>query len=136
MYLTLILDITVAIVSFLYDYNVLAIIIYSIISALFYLILFSMNTEASKIDIKTYAIVSWISIFIFTYITFGPYLRNTGYTALPSVLFAFATIGYYSFRIKYDELYQIILINFTYLVVKLGLISLLIYFVGLAGLVV
>ncbi|MEW6608131.1 MAG: hypothetical protein AB1414_11915 [bacterium] len=39
-------------------------------------------------------------------------------------------------RTKYDELYQIIGINFIYLVIKFGLIALLIYFVGLAGLVV
>lgn len=131
---TLIIDVSVAILSFMYDYNVLAIFIYSIVSALFYLVLFSMNLEASTIDIKSYSIISWISIFLFTYITFGPYLGNTGYTALPSILFVFATYGYYSLRTKYDEFYQVILINFIYLSIKFGLIFMMIYFVGLAGL--
>ncbi|MBN2300333.1 MAG: hypothetical protein JXC31_03995 [Acholeplasmataceae bacterium] len=81
-------DIVFAVASFGDDYNPFVIFIYAILSALIYIFLFSINKNNSKRENKFYAIISLISFFLFTYITFGPYSGFTGFIAVPTMIYA------------------------------------------------
>ncbi|MBU1143776.1 MAG: hypothetical protein KKH92_09075 [Firmicutes bacterium] len=129
----LVVDILFSILSFL-NYNVLLIFIYSIASSAIYLLLFSLSKSASVKDFKLYSITSWISIFLFTYITFGPYFGYIGYIAIPILLFAPISYIYFILRTRYYQKYQVLIINSVYLIIKVCLILLLILAVGLMGL--
>lgn len=121
----LFVDIIFAIFSFR-DYDPLSVLVYSIISAAIYLFLFSANREMLSRDMKLYAIISLISIFLFTYITFGPYFGFTGLIFIPTLLFTFFSYIYYILRTKYNEIIQVTFISSIYLITKVCLIFFLI----------
>jgi hypothetical protein len=121
----LIADVLFAIYSFL-NYNALFILIYSFASAAIYLLLFSLNRSASVKELKLYSITSWASIFLFTYITFGPYFGYIGLIALPMVLFGLISYVYFILRTQYNQKYLVLIMNSLYSVIKVGLIFLLI----------
>jgi hypothetical protein len=129
----LVVDVVFAILAFL-NYNVLFVFLYSIASSAIYLLLFSLNRTASVKDFKLYSITSWISILLFTYITFGPYFGYIGYIAIPILLFAPISYVYFILRTKYNQMHQVLIINSFYLIIKAGLIFLLIIVTGLVGL--
>ena len=84
----LLADIAFAVTSFGNDYNSPVIFVYAIVSALIYIFLFSITKNSPKRENKFYAIISLISFFLFTYITFGPYYGFTGFIAVPTMLYA------------------------------------------------
>jgi hypothetical protein len=128
----LIIDIIYAIFVFI-DFDPLSIFVYSIISSAIYLLLFSVDRKASNSDIKLYSIISMISIFLFTFIAFGPYFAFTGYVLLPTFLFTFFSYIYFFLRIRYYQIFQVIIANFVYLIIKVGLIFLLLCIIALMG---
>lgn len=133
-YVLLLADIVFAVASFGDDYNPFVIFIYVIASSLIYIFLFSINKNNSKRENKFYAIISLISFFLFTYITFGPYYGFTGFIAVPTMLYALVTYVYYFLCNKCNQKYLVILINTLYMIIKAGLIFTLIVATSLIGL--
>jgi len=132
-YSLLLADIAFAVV-FLNNYNSLVIFIYAFVSAFMYILLFSVNTTNTKQEIRLYAIISWASLVIFTYIAFGSYFGFTGFIAVPTLIYALVAYVYYLFRNIYKQIYLVILINSFYMIIKVGLIFILIVATGLMGL--
>lgn len=132
-FIMLFFDMAFGVLFFNYE-NFLFVLIYSILSAAIYLFLFSVNRDSSIHDIKFYAILSLISIFVFTYVTFGPYFAFTGFVLFPTFLYALLSYIYVSIRKRYDQLSHVILINSFYLAIKVGLIFILILITALKGL--
>ena len=130
----LLADIAFAVTSFGNDYNSPVIFVYAIVSALIYIFLFSITKNSPKRENKFYAIISLISFFLFTYITFGPYFGFTGFIAVPTLLYALVAYVYYLLRNKYNQTHHVILINALYMNIKVGLIFTLIVATGLMGL--
>ena len=128
----LLVDIIFAILAFI-DFNSLTVFVYSVISATIYLLLFSLHRKASNSDIKFYTITSMISIFLFTFIVFGPGFGMNGQGLLPTFVFAFVSYLYFFLRTRYNQFFQVIIINFLYGIIKVGLIFLLLYIIALMG---
>jgi|JTFO01.1.fsa_nt_gb hypothetical protein len=130
LYIMLVSDIIWAVI-FYTDYNSLSIFIYAVISSIMYLILFSIKKDISTKDLTRYTIISIGSMLLFTLLSFGIFTERI---LLPIVFFLpFSYIFYYT-RTIYKKRYQIILINFLYASIKVGLIFMMIYFIALMGL--
>ena len=128
----LLVDIIFAILAFI-NFNPLSVFVYSIISATIYLFLFSVQRMTSNSDIKLYTIISMTSIFLFTFIAFGPDFAINGTGLLPTFVFAFISYIYFFSRTRYNQFFQVIIINFVYAIIKVGLIFLLLCIIALMG---
>lgn len=102
--------------------------------SIIFIFLFSITKNSPKRENKFYAIISLISFFLFTYITFGPYFGFTGFIAVPTLLYALVAYIYYLLRNKYNQTHHVILIDALYMIIKVGLIFTLIVATGLMGL--
>lgn len=116
----LLFDVTFAVLEFFHHYGNLIIFHYFILSSLIYFILFSLKRETITRDYKKYAIVLVISTFLCSYIIFGRYLGFQGFIFLPIFVFGCCSFIYVVLRTRYNDIYQVILINLIYLVTRFG----------------
>lgn len=117
-------------IFFILDYNALNVFNYAIFSSIIYLIMFSINREPTDKDIKFYILISILSVFLFTIISFSFNDR----ALLSSLIFMPLSYVYYTLRTKYKVMLQVVLINLSYMFIRFGCIFLMIYILGLMSL--
>lgn len=123
----LFIDIIFSVIGLIQNFSNQYFLLYAIFSSVIYIVLFSISTQPTRKDYKLYSIISVISLLLFNIIVFGQYLSLGGSILITVLLYSIFSYMYYSLRNKFLNLYQIVIINLIYGIVRISSIFFLIY---------